>query len=124
MKCLVIGFGLLGKKLAEKLQEKGHTFSAASDDLGHGTGESNIDISDKGAVEALLKKESPEVVFLTAAVTNVDYCEKNREEAFRVNVEGVKNVASVCKEQGCLLVFYSGTVIIWVLVASWFCGGS
>ncbi len=106
MKCLIIGFGLLGKKLAEKMQERGIRFSVASNDV-HGAAGKSIDITQKKAVDLLLQEERPDVVFLTAAVTNVDFCEKNSERAFDVNVSGVKNVADACNKQGCFLVFYS-----------------
>jgi dTDP-4-dehydrorhamnose reductase len=110
LNCLVIGYGLLGKKLAEKLQEKGIQFSVASDDIGAEIGV-KLDITEKKAVASVFEKEKPGVVFLTAALSNVDGCEKNREKTFKVNVEGTKNVAKACKSNNCLLVFYSSDFV-------------
>jgi dTDP-4-dehydrorhamnose reductase len=45
----------------------------------------------------------PEVVFNCAAFHNVDACERQREEAWRVNVEAVQNLA----QQGVRLVHFS-----------------
>ncbi len=40
-----------------------------------------------------IKKISPDVIIHTAAVTSVDYCEKNKKEAYDVNVKGTFFVA-------------------------------
>ena len=66
-----------------------------------------LDIRDSSAVRKYFHKVQPEIVFLTAALTNVDYCEDHPEEAFRINTEGTKNVAREANRCGCKLVFYS-----------------
>ncbi|MBN2067464.1 MAG: dTDP-4-dehydrorhamnose reductase [Candidatus Diapherotrites archaeon] len=106
LKCLIIGYGLLGKELAVKMQEKGIEFSVASNDINEALG-NRVDITSKEEAGSLLLQHKPDVVFLTAAVTNVDFCEENSQRAFDVNVSGAKNVAGACEEHGCFLVFYS-----------------
>jgi dTDP-4-dehydrorhamnose reductase len=49
----------------------------------------------------------PSVVFLSAALTAVDYCEDHPDEAQRINVEGPRGVAAAAAEVGAKLVFYS-----------------
>lgn len=61
------------------------------------------DICDRGAVQRAYAEARPEVVFNCAAFHNVDACERQRENAWRVNVEAVQNLA----EQGVPLVHFS-----------------
>ena len=66
-----------------------------------------LDIGSKDEVEALFKKVSPEAVILTAAMTNVDACEKHQVIANRVNASGPALVARSCKTTGAKLVHVS-----------------
>jgi dTDP-4-dehydrorhamnose reductase len=65
------------------------------------------DKTDKSSIQSLVKKIKPDVVIDTAALHNVDYCETNMEQAYRVNVEGTKNVAEACNTIGAKMVFIS-----------------
>jgi dTDP-4-dehydrorhamnose reductase len=47
---------------------------------------------------------NPEVVINTAAYTDVDGCEDNKESAWETNVEGVKNLADLCRIMNAKLV--------------------
>ncbi|MFC1890177.1 dTDP-4-dehydrorhamnose reductase [Thermodesulfobacteriota bacterium] len=66
-----------------------------------------VDIGDRDACVRLIREYSPSIVINAAAYTNVDGCETNREDAFRVNAEGVENLAIGCRETGALLVHVS-----------------
>ncbi|MFX0138016.1 MAG: dTDP-4-dehydrorhamnose reductase [Candidatus Hodarchaeota archaeon] len=66
-----------------------------------------IDITNKANVLKLIKKISPDVVILTAALTAVDYCENHQKEAWNVNVEGPRNVALACQEEKSYLIYVS-----------------
>ncbi len=60
--------------------------------------------------ETLMKKfeeERPDILINTAAFHNVDECELHPEKAYEVNVEGVGNVADVCKKFDTTLVHFS-----------------
>lgn len=72
-----------------------------------GNGLIQLDITDASRVNEWFRKNRPGVVFLTAALTNVDYCEDHPDEAFRVNAEGARNVAREAVRCGSKLVFYS-----------------
>ena len=52
----------------------------------------SLDITDKSAVENLFKLYLPDVVVNTAAMTNVDACETQRDECWKINVTAVKNI--------------------------------
>jgi dTDP-4-dehydrorhamnose reductase len=55
----------------------------------------------------LIKREKPELVIHAAAMTDVDRCESERQEAILGNVEATKNVCEACNLQGAFLIFYS-----------------
>ncbi|MCX6642548.1 MAG: dTDP-4-dehydrorhamnose reductase [Candidatus Bathyarchaeota archaeon] len=65
------------------------------------------DKTDKSSIQSLVKKIKPDVVIDTAALHNVDYCETNKEQTHKVNVEGTKNVAEACNAIGAKMVFVS-----------------
>ena len=75
--------GQLGSELHRLLD--GRAFFASSADL---------DITDKQAVESFLKQYKPEVIINCAAYTAVDKAESDEVAARKVNVDGVKNLAS------------------------------
>lgn len=56
-----------------------------------------LDITDKDATLEYIKKVKPDIVLNSAAYTDVDGCETNQEIAFKINVDGVKNLALGCK---------------------------
>ncbi len=51
-----------------------------------------LDITNKDKVKNLLEAEEPDVIVHLAAMTNVDSCEGNYEQAKLINVEGTKNL--------------------------------
>jgi dTDP-4-dehydrorhamnose reductase len=51
------------------------------------------DVRDRSQIEKLILRVRPEWIILSAAYTDVDGCEQNRELAFAVNASGVENVA-------------------------------
>ncbi|MCC6865255.1 MAG: dTDP-4-dehydrorhamnose reductase [Ignavibacteria bacterium] len=50
-----------------------------------------MDITKKDEVKEAVKRCNPEIIINTAAYTNVDGCETDREKSWRVNVDAVKN---------------------------------
>ncbi len=63
-----------------------------------------LDITDRDATLRLVKEIRPSVIVNAAAITNVDYCETHRDEARRVNVDGVSNLAEAASENNTRLV--------------------
>ena len=49
----------------------------------------------------------PDIIINTAAITNVDYCEKFERNAFDVNVTGTKNIAKIAEKLGSKLIHIS-----------------
>jgi dTDP-4-dehydrorhamnose reductase len=85
MTVLVIGAGgRLGKEFMDRL--------SSLDDL---TGLTHVqcDVADSLAVERAALELQPTVVINCAAQSSVDACEKDRDQAYRINVLGARNVA-------------------------------
>jgi len=104
---LVIGAsGLVGEHLLRHLQKLGHQVTGTFY-LNSRTALLSLDIRKKNAVEGLFQLIRPDIVYLPSAVTNVDYCEKNPNETYMTNVQGVCNVVQGANQIGARLVFFS-----------------
>ena len=55
-----------------------------------------LDITDREATVAYIRRHQPDTVINCAAATNVDGCETQRDMAFRVNALGPRNLAIAC----------------------------
>jgi len=66
-----------------------------------------LDITDNGAVQALIGDLRPDLVINTAAAHNVALCEQEPATAFAVNATGARNVAAACREVGARLIHVS-----------------
>lgn len=100
MKILVTGArGMLGQDLVPILREHGHTVLA--------TGRAELDVTDAAAIRRFLDAEQPDLVIQSAAFTNVDGCETQREEAFKVNAHATRLLALGCQPMGLPLVYIS-----------------
>lgn len=107
MKVFVTGVGgQLGYDVINELKRRG--YEAFGSDI---TESANIklDITDKNAVETVLKKIQPDAVIHCAAWTAVDAAEneENKEKVYAVNVTGTRNIAEVCKQLDCKLIYIS-----------------
>jgi dTDP-4-dehydrorhamnose reductase len=83
MRALVTGgAGQLASDLKVLLGEDARVFTHAE-----------LDITDKASLDRAFAEVEPDVVFNCAAFHNVDICEVEREQAWRVNVEAVRELA-------------------------------
>jgi|SRR5690554_14983 len=71
----------------------------------------SCDLAKPGEAAELLYTLKPKTVFLTAALTHVDYCETHPEKARQVNVHGVEEVVRACKKLHAKLVFLSSEYV-------------
>jgi dTDP-4-dehydrorhamnose reductase len=102
MRVMIIGAsGLLGKPLVQQWKN--------IDLITPTSGE--VDIRDAGSVRAALRENAPDWIVLTAAYTDVDGCESNREHAFALNCDGPVNVAKAAKETGAKFLFISSDYV-------------
>jgi len=102
--CVTGALGLLGQKLLEILSSS-HEILALdlqTESLIHFPHliYQQVDISNKNELKSAIGGLSflPEVIINTAAYTDVDGCETNQGKAWKVNVEGVRNLVEICKE--------------------------
>ncbi len=93
--------GQLGRDVTEELRARGHEVLA----LGSG----DMDITNARSVQEVLGAFRPDAVIHCAAWTAVDAAEEpeNRERVFSVNAEGTANIAGVCRELGCRMLYIS-----------------
>lgn len=66
-----------------------------------------LNIADKAEVDEIIQRISPDIIYLPAAITNVDYCENHLEESYNVNVIGVQNIVNASNSAGSRLVYFS-----------------
>lgn len=67
----------------------------------------DADLADPASVRAKLTALKPDVVVNCAAYNFVDKAEAEPDAAFRVNADGVRHLADVCRESGAYLVHVS-----------------
>ena len=103
MKILITGSnGLLGQKLLHKLRDDSSieliATSKGENRVSKKGGYSyfNLDITNSTAVAQLIASEKPHVVINTAAMTNVDLCEDERNACDALNVDSVRCLADAC----------------------------
>ena len=107
MKVFVTGVGgQLGFDVINELKKRGH--ECIGSDITENA-EIKLDITGKAAVEAVLSQIKPDAVIHCAAWTAVDAAEdeENKAKVYAVNVTGTKNIAEVCKDLGCKMVYIS-----------------
>ena len=69
----------------------------------------SLDITNKEAVESTITSVNPDVVVHCAAWTAVDLAEdeENKEKVMKINAQGTKNIADVCKKLDCKMIYIS-----------------
>jgi len=70
-------------------------------------GNLTVDITDRQQTVQAIVNAAPRVVVHTAAETNVDRCETDRDHARRINVDGTANIAEACVKITAKLVLIS-----------------
>jgi dTDP-4-dehydrorhamnose reductase len=98
--------GLLGQELVRELR---------GDELGDkqltALSSKDADLRDHTRVREVILDARPDWILLSAAYTDVDGCESNRDLAFAVNCEGAVNVAQAAREAGSRLMFLSSDYV-------------
>ena len=59
----------------------------------------DVDLADLDRIRQLLRPIEFDLLVNTAALTNVDYCEDHRDEAFMINAEAPRVLAELCREK-------------------------
>lgn len=113
MKILVTGCnGLLGQKLSALIMDNTLlqpilTSRGAPVFPVHRGEFLSMDITDAGAVNAVLQKTKPDILVNTAAMTLVDKCETEQEACWTANVKSMENLIHACNLSGTHLIHVS-----------------
>ena len=100
MRVLVTGVkGQLGHDVMDELAAKGIE--------GIGVDVEEMDITDAAACEKVITEAKPDAVIHCAAYTAVDAAEDNVELCRKVNAEGTRNIAKVCKSLDIKMMYIS-----------------
>jgi len=98
--------GLLGSKVA-KLAEHFFEVIPTHNTRSFFKDSTKMDMTNEYEVSQVVVRMKPDLVMHVGAETKVDQCEKNREEAWKVNAEGTRNVAAACGKIDAKLIYVS-----------------
>ena len=100
MRVLVTGVkGQLGYDVMNELKKQGLT--------GIGVDVDEMDITDAEACRRVITEAKPDAVIHCAAYTAVDAAEQNMELCRKVNADGTRNIAEVCKSLDIKMMYIS-----------------
>lgn len=103
------GSGLLGSNWAKRISKTNLVFigihrQAFQEDY---CTPLSLNLDSKDDLVVQIKKNNITIVINTIAITNVEYCERYPEEAFRVNAGFARNLAVACQVTGAKLIHIS-----------------
>jgi dTDP-4-dehydrorhamnose reductase len=96
--CITGSGGRLGAALVREYQQK---FEVSA--FNH----AQLDLADPEKIRSTLGDLEFDLLINAAAFTNVDLAEKEKEQAFRVNEQGPRVLAEICRERNVRLVHFS-----------------
>lgn len=100
MKVLVTGVkGQLGHDVVRELEKRG--MEAVGVDI------EEMDITDAASVDQVIRAAAPDAVIHCAAYTAVDAAEENEAACRKVNADGPRNIAQVCRELDIRMLYIS-----------------
>ena len=101
--------GLLGQKLVELLAGQPDIFTIATASgknrlpLTEGYEYHEMDITDPFQIDSVVELTKPDVIIHTAAMTNVDQCEMEKDQCWKLNVTAVENLILACRKHNVFL---------------------
>src|SRR6266481_668461 len=99
MKLVIIGAcGRLGSALAREYREK---FSVIGFD------HAQLDLANADELRRKLCAIDFDLLINAAAFTNVDLCETQRDQAFRINADAPRILAEICRDKNAKLIHFS-----------------
>ncbi|MDM8557617.1 sugar nucleotide-binding protein [Candidatus Parabeggiatoa sp. HSG14] len=110
MRILVTGAaGVIGKNLCEYLCETGHQIIPVA--LVQRDGVISADLRNEATVFRLVKEYAPNLILHLAAITNLCFCEQNKETARATNYGITEILTRVCSEFGTRMIFFSSDYV-------------
>ncbi|MEH7454268.1 dTDP-4-dehydrorhamnose reductase [Gottfriedia acidiceleris] len=100
MKVIVTGYGgQLGYDVVQECERHGLVVK--------GIGRKELDITEKESVSSIIDSFKPDVIVHCAAYTAVDKAEDDKENCWKVNVEGTRYLAEAANEQNAKFIYIS-----------------
>ncbi|MEK7589174.1 MAG: SDR family oxidoreductase [Patescibacteria group bacterium] len=108
--------GMLGFELCKVLKGEEFniigTYNSNPELLNPGIERLKLDISSSKSVEQVRNKyKNISAIIHCAAVTDVNYCELNRDECYRINVDGTKNIVMLAQRYDTPLLYVSTPMV-------------
>lgn len=101
MNVLLLGAtGMLGKALYRTAKSRNHSVTGVARS---GT-DISVDIRNERELRELIIDQNPEILINTVAITNLDYCERNPQEAYLINTHPLSFITELANEQGIYLI--------------------
>jgi len=109
MRILVTGAsGLLGNKVIKLALKRGHEVYSIYKEHPISIGKSiKLDITSYRELHDVISRIKPDVIIHTAAYTDVDGCEMNKDLAWKVNAEATKHIAIISAKVSSYLIYIS-----------------
>jgi len=98
--------GMLGLAVHELILKHYSQYTATDIDLNE-PWLKYLDVRDFKQCEEMFYSFQPQLVLHLAALTDLEYCEKNPEDAWLTNALGVENMALLCKKNSATMVYIS-----------------
>ncbi|GAB4326487.1 MAG: dTDP-4-dehydrorhamnose reductase [Candidatus Zixiibacteriota bacterium] len=103
--------GLLGRHLIPRLANNGHTIVASKHSYGFSIDrtvlEAPLDLADDDSIIAFVETSAADLVIHGAAMTDVDGCERNPEQAKRINADATRVLANAVRRANKRIVYIS-----------------
>ena len=97
----------MGGKIAELAQARGDEVFSGYAHNAPGFGRAvKFDLLDGSGISETIMRIKPEVIIHSAALTDVYRCEREKELAYKMNVEGTRIVSEASKKAGSFLILH------------------
>ena len=70
-----------------------------------------IDLGEYSETKAMIEDVAPAAVIHTAAITDLDYCEKYPDDSLQINLHAAINLASLCSDKDIPFIFTSADLV-------------
>lgn len=109
MKLFITGAsGLLGSRVAKAALARGdEVFSGYACTIPAYGKPVRFDLREATGISDLVERLAPDVIIHSAALTDVDRCEREQELAYKVNVEGTRALSRAAQKVGSFLIYIS-----------------
>lgn len=106
--------GMLAGKLIPVLYQNHEVFACSKGKLRQNIGKASyieLDLCDFKSLTDVVLELKPNCIIHTAAITQVDYCELNKDECFKVNVDSTKELLKLAEQVNSEFIYISSDFV-------------